>query len=387
MAQLIEVPGKLPIATAQSQRRFYQPELDGLRFYAFLAVFVCHTLPVEDKFYSALGVPLRWLWVPLVRSGSTGVDLFFVLSAFLITSLLLRERQQTGGISLRLFYIRRILRIWPLYFFVVILGILFAHTMPHFWYYTQSLSWYQVAGYLLFLSNWVYAIFGAPQSICAPLWTVSIEEQFYLIWPVVARMLTRRGMMIAGIVTFLLATASPIAIVLSGLRGDFSYFGSTSRCDSLALGIILALSVDRLPRLTRSLRLLLVTVGLIGLPFSSWLTSQLYLPIVRLALGRLIISLSSAAILYGCMYSNNKLLTSGWIVRLGKISYGLYALHFTGLLIVLSLLRPGHGFNLLVGKALGLVMTVFLAFVSYRWVESPFLRLKSRYATVPSRPV
>jgi peptidoglycan/LPS O-acetylase OafA/YrhL len=385
MVQLIEVPGKLPIATAQSQRRFYQPELDGLRFYAFLGVFVCHTLPVEDKFYSGLGMPWPWLWGPVIRSGSAGVDLFFVLSAFLITSLLLRERQQTGGISLRQFYIRRILRIWPLYFLVVTLGILFAHTMPNFWYYTQSLPWYYIAGYLLFLSNWVYGIFGAPQSICAPLWTVAIEEQFYLIWPVVARMLTRRGMMIAGIVTFLFATASQMGIILSGLRGDFTYFGSTSRCDSLALGIILALSVDRLP----SLRLLLVAVGLIGLPFSSWftITNQSCPPAIRVALGRLVISLASAAILYGCMYSNNRLLTSGWIVRLGKVSYGLYALHFTGLLIVLSLLHPGHGFNLLVAKALGFVMTALLAFVSYRWVESPFLRLKSRYATVPSRPV
>ncbi len=389
MVQLIEVPGKLPIAEAQSQRRFYQPELDGLRFYAFLGVFVCHTLPVEDNFYSGLGMPWPWLWGPVIRSGSAGVDLFFVLSAFLITSLLLRERQQTGGISLRQFYIRRILRIWPLYFLVVTLGILFAHTLPNVWYYTQSLPWYYIAGYLLFLSNWVYAIFGAPQSICAPLWTVAIEEQFYLIWPLVARMLTRRGMMIAGIVTFLFSTASQVAIVLTGLRGGFTYFGSASRCDSLALGIILALSVDRLPRLTRGLRLLLVAVGLIGLPFSSWftLTNQSCSPAIRVALGRLIISLASAAILYGCMYSNNKLLTSGWIVRLGKISYGLYALHFTGLLIVLSLLHPGHGFNLLLAKALGFVMTVLLAFVSYRWVESPFLRLKSRYATVPSRPV
>jgi peptidoglycan/LPS O-acetylase OafA/YrhL len=390
MAQLIEVPGKLPIAKAQSERRFYQPELDGLRFYAFLGVFVCHTLPVEDKFYSGLGMPLPWLWGPVIRSGSTGVDLFFVLSAFLITSLLLRERQQTGGISLRLFYIRRILRIWPLYFLVVALGILIAYAMRKqsgFWYYTQSLPWYYVTGYLLFVSNWVYAIFGAPQSICAPLWTVAIEEQFYLLWPVVARMLTRRGMFVAGIVTFVFATASQIGIVLTGLGYGFAYFGSTSHCDSLALGIILALSVDRLPRLTRSLRLLLVTVGLIGLPFSSWLAYQPYFPAIRGMLGRLIISLASAAILYGCMYSNNKLLTSGWIVRLGKISYGLYALHFTGLLIVLSLLHPGHGFNLLVAKALGFVMTVFLALVSYRWVESPFLRLKSRYATVPSRPV
>jgi peptidoglycan/LPS O-acetylase OafA/YrhL len=387
VGQLIEVLGEVPLASDQVQRRFYQPELDGLRFYAFLGVFVCHTLPVHETFYRGLHMPLPWLWVPLVLSGSAGVDLFFALSAFLITSLLLRERQETGGISLRLFYTRRILRIWPLYFLVVALGLVSAHTIPNFWYYTQSLPWYYVAGYLLFVSNWVYAVFGAPQSICAPLWTVSIEEQFYLIWPVFAKMLSRRGMMVAGIVTFLFATASQIAIVVSGVRGDYTYFGSTSRCDSLALGIVLALSVERLPKLKRGLRLLLVAGGLIGLLFSSWVTMQPFSAGVRVVLARLIISLASASILYGCMYSTNKLLTSGWIVQLGKISYGLYALHFTGLLVILSLFRPAHGLSLLAGKMLGFVMTVFLAFVSYRWIESPFLRLKSRFATVLSRPV
>src|ERR1700722_5960803 len=189
MRQLIEAVDPLPLSRAAKPRRFYRPELDGLRFYAFLGVFVCHTVPNEAKFYSDLHLPMPRLLAAVVRSGAAGVDLFFVLSAFLITSLLLRERQETGKISLRLFYIRRILRIWPLYFLVVALGIVFAHTMANFWYYTQNLPWYYVAGYLLFVSNWVYAVFGAPQSICAPLWTVSIEEQFYLIWPVFAKML------------------------------------------------------------------------------------------------------------------------------------------------------------------------------------------------------
>ena len=108
---------------------------------------------------------------------------------------------------------------------------------------------------------------------------------------------------------------------------------------------------------------------------------------MRTVLGRLIVSLASGAILYGCLYSSNKLLTSGWIVRLGKISYGLYMLHFTGLLILLSLFRPAYGWQLLATKALGFVMTVLLAFASYRWVESPFLRLKVRFSTVLSRPV
>ena len=167
MAQLVQMLGEAPSAIAPPERRFYQPELDGLRFYAFLGVFVYHTLPSQA---------MPWLWGAVIKSGAAGVDLFFALSAFLITSLLLRERQQTGRISLRLFYLRRILRIWPLYFVVLALGVVLAHTVPD-----QRLPWYYIAGYLLFIGNWVSAAFGHPQSICSPLWTVSIEEQFYLV--------------------------------------------------------------------------------------------------------------------------------------------------------------------------------------------------------------
>lgn len=131
---------------------------------------------------------MPWLWGASVRSGGAGVDLFFALSAFLIMSLSLDERQETGGISLRSFYIQRTLRTWPLYFLVVALGIVFAHTMASLhWFYEKTLSWYNINGYLFFIVNRVYAIFGPAQSICAPLRTVSIEDQFYLIWAAVMK--------------------------------------------------------------------------------------------------------------------------------------------------------------------------------------------------------
>jgi peptidoglycan/LPS O-acetylase OafA/YrhL len=110
-------------------QRFYQPELDGLRFYAFLGVFAYHTLPEQPAFYRSLRIPLSSLWAAVAKSGASGVDLFFALSAFLITSLLLREQQQTGGLSLRLFYVRRILSIWPLYFAVLAVAVVLAHTI------------------------------------------------------------------------------------------------------------------------------------------------------------------------------------------------------------------------------------------------------------------
>jgi peptidoglycan/LPS O-acetylase OafA/YrhL len=391
MRQLIEAEGQLPLQRAATQPRFYRPELDGLRFYAFLGVFVCHTLPNDSKFYSSLHLPMPGIWAAIVRSGAAGVDLFFVLSAFLITSLLLRERQDTGEISLRLFYIRRILRIWPLYFLVVGLGVLLAHTAPHrnhFWYYDPALSWQYVAGYIFFVANWVYAVLGNTHSICAPLWTVSIEEQFYLVWPALMKTLRRPGMIIAGIVTFVLAAINQLALVFAGATAGYAYYGSAARCESLALGILLALFVDRLPKLTGSIRFLLVGGGLILWICASASLSDFVGPAsLRMAGDRLMIALASAAILYACLYSRSRLVTGAPIVRLGKISYGLYMLHYAGLLITLSLLHPSSGWELLAAKAIGFFVTVVLAFASYRWIESPFLRLKSRFAPVLSRPV
>jgi peptidoglycan/LPS O-acetylase OafA/YrhL len=383
MAQLAQALGEFRPAIAHKPRRFYQPELDGLRFYAFLGVFVYHTLPQQPAFYRGLHLPLPSLWAAVASSGASGVDLFFTLSAFLITTLLLRERGQTGGISLRLFYIRRILRIWPLYFAVLAVAVVLAHIVPG-----QSLPWYYVAGYLLFVGNWINVAFGHPLSVCGPLWTVSIEEQFYLVWPVLMKMLERRGMIIAAAVAFLLATLSQIGVVLAGLSKGYIYYGSFSRSGSLALGILLALFADRLPGLTRGMRGLLLAAGLAGwIGSSGWLIDQPGSLDMRAVLGRLVASVGAVAILYAGLGSRSRLVRSEWVVRLGKISYGLYMLHFIGLLVVIDLLHPRWGWTLLATKALGLALTVLLAWASYRWVESPFLRLKDRFATVLSRPV
>ncbi len=383
MGQMTGVLSGRPAAAVHTGRRFYQPELDGLRFYAFLGVFICHALPFEPALYRRFHLPVPWLWGAIAKSGAAGVDLFFALSAFLITSLLLREQEQTGGISLRNFYLRRILRIWPLYFLIVALGAVFAHTVAG-----QSLPWYYVAGYLLFAGNWVHAVFGRPESVCSPLWTVSIEEQFYVLWPLLMKLLRRRGMIIAAIVTFLLATVSRLGVMLAGWSGGFIYYGSICRCDSLALGILMALFVDRLPRLTRGLRWLLLLAGLSGwVASSAWLNEQPGPVDIRMVLGRLIVSLSAGAILYAALHSHSVLVRGSWVVQLGKISYGLYVLHLTGILLMLKLFHAVWGWQLLAVKGLGFGMTVVLALASYRWVESPFLRIKDRFATVLSRPI
>jgi peptidoglycan/LPS O-acetylase OafA/YrhL len=389
---LVDQLSDAPASRAQKVGRFYQPELDGLRFYAFLSVFIGHTLPLDDLFYRRMNLPMPRIWGAAVRSGGAGVDLFFALSAFLITSLLLREREETGEISLRLFYIRRTLRIWPLYFLIVALGLVFAHTGGEHeqrWFYYQTLPWYYVSGYLFFIGNWIYCIFGPAQSICAPLWTVSIEEQFYLLWPALMKKLDRRGMLIAATLTFVLSAASQAGFVLIGMNPSYIDFSSASRVDSLALGILLALSADNLPKqLSSGWRALLVASGLaVWISSSLWLTDQPGPASMRMVLVRLAVSISSGAIVYGCLHSRSRLLTGNCVVRLGKISYGLYMFHFTGILLALSLFRPASRWQLLTGKLMGFALTVILALASYRWIESPFLRLKEHFATVLSRPV
>lgn len=383
MSLSTEIINEVAPSKAPTSRRFYQPELDGLRFYAFLGVFVCHTLPFEAAFYKGLHLPFPWVWGATVKAGAAGVDLFFALSAYLITSLLLKEREETGGISLKFFYIRRILRIWPLYFLVIGIGIVLSHTMAN-----QHLPWYYVAGYLLFVGNWIHAIFGRPESIVFPLWTVSIEEQFYLFWPVLVKVLTRRGMVIAGVAMFFFATICRIGFVLAGISGGWVYYASTSRCDSMALGILMALFAGSLPKLSSSVRLVLVGSGIVGWVLASaWLVDQPGPISMREIPGRLIIAVAAGAMLYGCLHSRTKWLTGAWVLRLGKISYGLYLLHLSGLLLAKSALHPISGTALLATKAVGFVLTIILAFASYQWVESPFLRLKDRFARVLSRPV
>ncbi|HEY0745209.1 MAG TPA: acyltransferase family protein, partial [Steroidobacteraceae bacterium] len=113
--------------------RYYRPELDVLRFFAFFMVFLSHVVPGDDVFYRQLHIPPRAadLIVNAASGGAFGVDLFFTLSAFLITTLLLREKELHGTINISSFYVRRALRVWPLYFaFLLIIAPLMDHLIP-----------------------------------------------------------------------------------------------------------------------------------------------------------------------------------------------------------------------------------------------------------------
>ncbi len=235
---------------------YYRPELDVLRFFAFLLVYVHHALQYASP-YGVFDPGSAKVVASLIAAGGLGVDLFFVLSAFLITKLLLIEQRTTGAIHVPSFLARRALRIWPLYFaFLLASMYLIPHLLPR-----EHLGRHFV-WFLLFVGNWACALFGYPQSVAAPLWSVSIEEQFYLVWPLLLVALGTRRIAVAACVLLVVAFCTRLLLWAHGAVHPAVWANTLARLDPIAVGILLAwLSEKDLLKLNRRRQLLLMTVG------------------------------------------------------------------------------------------------------------------------------
>ena len=238
---------------------FYHPELDVLRFFAFFLVFLHHGLPHDPAFYTKMGVTplLASTLASLGATGAFGVNLFFLLSSYLITELLIRERARFGHVDLKSFYIRRVLRIWPLYFAFLA----FAWVMQ--WYVPgQHIGWRAGLAFTLLSGNWWLVFVGFPSSVIFPLWSVSIEEQFYIFWPVTMRKLSERGLLIAAAIMLTVANLTRWYLASRHTWESKIWANTFVQLDAIALGIILAvLLAGRAPRLAPLHRLALFIGG------------------------------------------------------------------------------------------------------------------------------
>src|SRR5881628_3062137 len=146
----VEIP-PLAAPSAVLSKRFYFPELDAIRIFLFFGVWAYHAVPRQDHYYVEHHIPqlLASLITTAIKACMCSLDVFFILSAFLITELLLRERALKASVDLKAFYSRRLLRIWPLYFFMIVLAVLFTR-FDH----SQTFGWNYVLSFLLFAGNW-----------------------------------------------------------------------------------------------------------------------------------------------------------------------------------------------------------------------------------------
>jgi peptidoglycan/LPS O-acetylase OafA/YrhL len=370
-----------------STARFYHPELDELRFFAFLMVFLHHAFPHDPTFWTKLGLPLFLARVVagIGATGALGVSLFFVLSSYLITELLLREKDLMGTLDLRSFYIRRILRIWPLYFAFLVLAIGLQWIVPGQHVTLRAGLWFSfLAG------NWFIVFHGFPSSVIFPLWSVSIEEQFYITWPAIVRKVNETGMLIFAALLLVAATSARIYLGMHHtLEGDV-WCNTFVQLDPIAAGILMAVLLKgEIPSLSRLSRAAMMLAGITALALGSLYFGIKNDPLTtaRIVFGYPSVALGGVLLLLSVLRNR----TSGGnrvFVYLGRISYGLYVFHVLGLLIsdrtvpdqTASLWR--YTLRVLVALA----ATIAMAAVSYRWLETPFLSLKQRFTHVLSRP-
>jgi peptidoglycan/LPS O-acetylase OafA/YrhL len=366
------------------QAHGYRPELDVVRFLAFLLVFFFHLLPFPSMGESGWRVHMS-----LVESCAMGLCLFFTLSAYLITNILLIEREHAAVISVRKFYIRRILRIWPLYFFGIAIGIGIA-VVGHRAGDVVGFIWY-----LLFAGNLYCIVFGWMGNPFSPLWTVSIEEQFYLLWPCAIRWFSRRGMVLCSLLFVVVAN---ITLFILGQRhanmGNEIWPNTFVQFEMFATGILLALAKEHIAWRNTGIGLILVFIGPVLWFIACFrfyvkqsATFGMAVSGTDLVIRYALTALGCAAILQGfCMIGPSHM--PRWAIYLGKISYGLYVFHVLAIEFTRACFRGSHGLPGLAASALvALLLTSAAAIISYAFLESPFLRLKRRFEIVHTRPV
>jgi peptidoglycan/LPS O-acetylase OafA/YrhL len=371
--------------------RFYLPELDSLRFFAFLAVFLWHLQPLPDSLVTAPHKSLlETLALATWRSGQFGVDLFFTLSAFLITELLTREQRQFGTLDIRAFYVRRILRIWPLYFgFLAALYIALALAPG------AHVPWRALPAFAIFVGNFaMYRGVFVPLSL-GILWSVSLEEQFYLLWPWVVARVSRRGMLTAAILMWMFSIFFRWLLIGHGVPPRTIWWNSFARLDPLACGILMSV-ILRGSTIALSLtgRRAIALASILLIVFAGYCSprEQGVAPL-WLMLAYPVAALGCAGVVLAALGVGN--LPGAWLLNpalkyLGRISYGLYVFHATMLVLALKLLRglaPHPATHTGAVAVLTLATTIGVAAASYQWFEKPFLKLKSRFQHVRSMPV
>lgn len=359
------------------------PGLDSLRAYAALFVVIGH-IPMNQE---SVGLPSAAPGALFFR-GAPAVSFFFTLSGFLITYLLLEEQQRHGTIDVRAFYLRRVLRIWPLYFATIAFGLCFYNTLlpwlgiPYPVEYHPALA---VVLYVFFLPNLMNSLYTVG-GLLNPTWSIGIEEQFYLAWAPVLKRWHHRLPRIAAAVLFISFTAYLVNRLNPFHLGWAVKFFDQLKFHFMAAGALaawalrerrealLALPVFTRPWLQWALGLFLAQYFLVDLwPMPWWLEE-----LAQLGLFTWLV------VEVGANPRRRMRLENSLAEWLGKISYGIYMLHMIAIYATSWLFEhstwwvgspwlyyPGY-YGLAVALAVG------LAALSFRCFEGPLLALKSR---------
>ena len=393
--------------------RIYYPGLDGLRAIAIALVYGYHDTMLdllgqvaglfevaaaftidpllESAGFGAISFRVEgWLVGPFRINGWVGVQMFFVLSGFLIATLLLRERERFGRVDIRAFWVRRGLRIWPLYYLIVAVGF---GVMPWIGPNRVGVDYGTAYGvhvpwFLTFLGNWSMAFLGPPPlDAITVLWSVCVEEQFYLFVPLLIGARWRLAIVVGSICTAIVARS---LMASWGLKGVVLSYNLLTNLDAPMAGVLLALVARERPSILRPgwAWRSLVAVGIVGMFAMTlgrggpWREAFERVGIWIWSLGLVVLAASTTE-------RSTAWLRKPWMVWLGRISYGIYLFHEIAIALTLGLEArlPDFSDKRLLLAVFSPLLTIAMAAGSYRWIERPFLRLKRGWTRVPSRPI
>lgn len=329
----------------------------------------------------------------LFNNGGLAVSFFFVLSGFLITYLLLREQAQTGSVQIKAFYMRRVLRIWPLYYLLVLLGLvvvpalgqlgLVAYSLP----FAPGEVWYYYVFFAPFLVNLLY-----PPTFLDPLWSIGVEELFYLFWAPLVRLL---GGWLPQLC--IAVVAAKVAWLLAAPPGFWLELARSLQFEAMAIGALAAwwlyyreAPLGQLYVFRPAGQMLLLALVLARICLHGWLVgnSSAYAAFATNAWGQpLVLSALFAWLILNVSANPATLmpLRSGALAYLGRISYGIYMYH---MLVVFVLVQVGKkylaampaGVGTIVFYAVASAGVVGVAALSKRMLEDPILRLRKYWA-------
>lgn len=328
----------------------YEPSLDGMRAGAVAGVVAVH-----------VGVPLA--------GGGTGVEVFFALSGYLITRILLEEESRTGGFDLKRFYFRRALRLLPALVAVLIAVMLWALLIGG----QVRDQAYSSLMALFYVMNFNRAFEWGPELHLGHTWSLSMEEQFYMLWPLFL-VATPRSLRLKLTVALIAAVCIWRGVLLmNGASINRVYQGFDTHSEVLLIGCAMALLEPHLSERVKEAATRWIIVPIIALALDF-----LFMPVdqpIGQAVGLPIVGLITAWLIIAVPRSTwpRALLSLPPLVYLGRISYGIYLWHY-------PILSIASGYKLPLVGPLTPFVTVAVAALCYRFVEQPFLRLKDRVA-------
>lgn len=364
------------------------PNINALRFFAALLVIFHHGEVIRAKnTFQAYNDYSFFL------NGGNAVKFFFVLSGFLITYLLLKERQQTKQINISSFYFRRVIRIWPLYFLLVIIGTLLLpiafnilninYTFP----YSINETWYL---FLLFIPSLVTMKYGS--SLLEPLWSIGVEEWFYVIWAPLFKWIKKPLVLILGILALklILITCVYLNIIESPLA---VHFIKTYSFESMAIGGLGAyflfhtkINIKEVYKKYKWINYSLLLATITYLFANNYLSPMIHSTLITgLSFNFFVLNILFLNIIVFCAIelSNTSWLNKKWLNFGGEISYGIYMYHMLVIFVCIhflknTLLTFSPFISFVAFYAFVITGTIIVSYISKECFEDFFMRFKNK---------